>query len=252
MCFVAHSSYDKSQTLSKVQNCLNWPDWEKAIQTEIDQLHNLSTYTLQDLLPDCKAIGCQWIFVIKWDANEDITKYKACLVAQGFSQILGQDFSATYAPVIWLKSFQTLLALAAVLDLNIHQMDVIGAYLNSNLEKSIFIKQPPGFKDRTSHICHLHKAIYGLKQAGHTWNLKFNVIFINQLCYTRIHPDSCVYIKSFLNSTFCVIIIHVNNMAILALSTNLIDQVKGKIHSLLNTTDLGKIKTFVGLKITCD
>ena len=96
----------------------------------------------------------------------------------------GQDFLSTYAPIMRLESYRALLALAASQDWEIHQIDVVGACLNRELEETIFMKQPPGYEDGTSCTCRLHKALYGLKQAGRVWNIKFNDVFVNILGYT--------------------------------------------------------------------
>lgn len=175
------SSYDEPQTLQEVMSRNNWPEWKKAMETELAQHECLGTYKLTDLPPDRKPVGCRWVFLIKRDANRQIVKYKARLVAQGFSQIPGQDFFATYAPVMRLESFHVILALAAQLDMEIHQVDVVGAYLNSNLEESIYMKQPPGFSDDTTRVLLLLKAIYGLKQAGCAWNTRLNSILTEEL-----------------------------------------------------------------------
>ncbi|KAJ3473640.1 hypothetical protein NLI96_g12898 [Meripilus lineatus] len=252
LCFLAELGHDAPQTLAEAQARSDWPEWESAMKAEMSQLHQLHTYSLEDLPSDRKAVGCRWVFAVKRDADGKIIKYKARLVAQGFSQIPGQDFSATFAPVMRLESFRALLAIAAVLDWEIHQMDVVGAYLNSDLDESIFMKQPPGFSDGTSRVCHLFKAIYGLKQAGRAWNIKFNRIFVETLSYTRIHPDYCVYIKTFTDSDLVIVIIHVDDMALLGTTITIINRAKDEIRPHLNVTDLGEIQTFVGLKITRD
>ncbi|KAJ3479322.1 hypothetical protein NLI96_g9143 [Meripilus lineatus] len=253
LCFLAHShSDDEPISLADTKSRSDWQDWFKAMETEVDQLHQLKTYTIEDLPPGRKAVGCRWVFTLKRDANGNVIKHKARLVAQGFSQIPGQDFSATYAPVMRLESFRTLLALAAHLDLEVHQMDVVGAYLNSDLDEEIFMRQPPGFEDGFPRVCRLQKAIYGLKQAGRAWNLKFNHIFVDVLSYKRIHPDYCVYIKHFDGSNFIIVIIHVDDMALLGNSADTISRAKSEITPLLKISDLGEIKSFVGLKITRD
>jgi hypothetical protein len=62
-----------------------------------------------------------------------VIRYKARLVAQGFSQVEGVDYFDTYAPVAKLASIRTILALAARNDLELHQVDIKGAYLNGEL-----------------------------------------------------------------------------------------------------------------------
>jgi hypothetical protein len=75
-----------------------------------------------------------------------------------------------FAPVARLSSIRTVLAIAAARDLEIHQIDIKGAYLNGKLtnDETIHMRQPPGFVDPTHplRVCHLKKTLYGLKQSG--------------------------------------------------------------------------------------
>jgi len=80
------------------------------------------------------------------------------------------DFDETFLPVMRLKSFWILLAIAIQFDLEIHQMDVVSTYLNGDLIEEIYMKQIPGYEDGSGNVLQLKKTLYGLKQAGHIWN----------------------------------------------------------------------------------
>nr|GEV96083.1 zinc finger, CCHC-type [Tanacetum cinerariifolium] len=88
---------------------------------------------------------CKWILKRKMKVDGSIDKYKAGLVIQGFRQKEGIDFFDTYAPVCRISTIRLLLALAAIHDLVIHQIDVTTAFLNGDLDKKIYTKQPEGF-----------------------------------------------------------------------------------------------------------
>jgi len=96
--------------------------------------------------------------------------YKAHLVAQGFSQVPGVDYFDTFAPVAKLASIRAVLAIAAARNMEIHQIDIKGAFLNEKLtdNECIYMQQPPSFIDSTHplRVCHLKKTLYGLKQSG--------------------------------------------------------------------------------------
>ncbi|GJY63398.1 zinc finger, CCHC-type containing protein [Tanacetum coccineum] len=74
-----------------------------------------------------------------------IDKYKARLVIQGFRQKEGINFFDTYAHVARISTIRLLLALKAIHDLVIHQIDVKTAFLNGDLDEKIYMKQPEGF-----------------------------------------------------------------------------------------------------------
>ena len=72
-------------------------------------------------------------------------------------------------------------------------MDVVGAYLNGELNETIYMEQPPGYEDGTGRVCKLLRPLYGLKQSGAIWNKKLNSEFLN-LHFRRLLSDQCVYI----------------------------------------------------------
>jgi hypothetical protein len=87
-----------------------------------------------------------------------VTKNKARLVAQGYTQVEGLDFGETYAPVARLEAIQFLLAFAAHHDFKLYQMDVKSAFLNGALSEEVYVKQPPGFED-PKHPNHVTNSI---------------------------------------------------------------------------------------------
>ena len=80
---------------------------------------------------NCKPISCKWVFRVKYYQDESIKKYKARVVAQGFSQVYGIDFKETFAPTIKQELLKIFLAIATMLGMILLQIDVIGAYLES-------------------------------------------------------------------------------------------------------------------------
>jgi len=162
--------------------------WSDACQYEIDTLHKNDTWELTKLPPSRKTIKSKWVFKLKVDGC-----YRAHLVAKGFTQIPGIDYDETFSPVAHFESLRLLLALAALEDWEIQQMDVKSAFLNGVLDKEIYMEQPIGFiTPRTeTKVCHLKKAIYSLKQASHTWNLQFHG-FLTGISYMWMHTNASV------------------------------------------------------------
>ncbi|KAG8496840.1 hypothetical protein CXB51_008132 [Gossypium anomalum] len=103
------------------------------------------------LLPEgAKPIGCKWIFKTKRDANGNVERYKARRVAKGYTQKEGIDFTETFSPVSSKNSFRIIMALVAHFDLELHQMDVKTAFLNGDIEKTIYMVQPENFESKDS------------------------------------------------------------------------------------------------------
>lgn len=142
------------------QEVMNRPDstlWKKAMEDELSMLKSLQMWELVDPPSDVNIVGSKWVFKCKKDAAGNIVHYKAHLVAQGFSQVPGVNYFNTFAPVAQLSSVQAVLVIAAACNLEIHQIDIKGAYLNGKLNSNevIYMYQPLGFKDITysSYVC---------------------------------------------------------------------------------------------------
>ena len=97
-----------------------------------------------------------------------ILRYKARLVAQGFFQVFGVDYTDTYSPVAKFVSIRIFLAISVQLGLIIHTMDVDTAFLNADIDEDIWVEFPEGTKLATNNdgIYKLRKSLYGLKQAS--------------------------------------------------------------------------------------
>ena len=118
-----------------------------------------------DLPLGSKPLGYKWIFKKKMKADGSIDKYKARLVIKGYKQKEGLDYFDTYSPVTRISSIRMLIAITAIHNLEIHQMDVKTAFLNGDLNEEIYMEQPEGFlfPGQEKKVCRLVKSLYGLK-----------------------------------------------------------------------------------------
>lgn len=131
----------------------NAAQWKAATDEEMAQLHETGTWILTDLPVGQKAIGNRWVFTKKYNVSGTFERCKARLVTQGFLQVYRTDFTQTYAPTLRLDSQRTVLALAAIQDRVLRQLDIKGAYLNGDLKEKIYMRQPEGYNDRTGRVC---------------------------------------------------------------------------------------------------
>jgi hypothetical protein len=168
--FCEHYSFVSSLEPLKVEETLDDPDWVMAMQEELNNFTRNEVWSLVER-PKQNVIRTKWFFRNKQDEHGVVTRNKARLVAQGFTQIEGLDFGETYAPVARLESIRILLAFATYYDFKLYQMDVKSAFLNGPIFELVYVEQPPGFEDPKlpNHVYKLHKALYGLKQAPKAW-----------------------------------------------------------------------------------
>ena len=135
------------------------------MKEELDALSKNHTWDLVTLPPRKYVIGCKWIYKIKTRSDGSIERYKAHLVAKGFTQEYGIDYEEAFAPVAHISSVRALLAVAAASKWDLFQMDVKNAFLNGDLSEEVYMQPPPGFSIESNKVCHLRRALYGLKQA---------------------------------------------------------------------------------------
>jgi hypothetical protein len=189
-------------------------EWKKAIDEEM-QSHNYNgTWKLIERPKNATLIKTKWVFKRKRDVNGKLLRHKARLVAKGFTQIKGEDYDETFAPVVRPTSVRILLSIAAILDYGILQVDIKTAFLNGELNEDIYIEQPEGsiHEGNKNMVCKLNKALYGLKQASRCWNQTFHEFMImNDLRQNA--SDDCAYVNDN-NSKWCAILIYVDDIII--------------------------------------
>jgi len=151
-------------------SCLDAAKWDAVCKEEMNSFQHMGVYEVVPQPKGRKVIGSKWVFCIKHRPDGNVEKYKACVVAQGFTQVEGLNFNKTFTPVTKFSSFHTILALAAEHNLEFHQMDIKVAYLNGVLEEEIYMELPLGLKVPEGMVFHLIKAIYSTKQGGRVWS----------------------------------------------------------------------------------
>ncbi|GJQ99732.1 zinc finger, CCHC-type containing protein [Tanacetum coccineum] len=224
--------------------------WKEAIDDEIGSIMENNTWVLSDLPPGCKPLGCKWIFKRKMKVDGTIDKFKARLVIQGFRQKEGIDYFDTYAPVARITTIRLLLALAAIHNLVIHQMDVKTTFLNGDLEEEVYMKQPEGFvmPGNEHKVCKLVKSLYGLKQAPKQWHQKFDEVVLSS-GFLLNQYDKCVYHKFDSSGKGVIICLYIDDMLIFGTDQNQVDKTKKLLSSKFSMKDMGEADVILGIKI---
>ena len=132
-------SYTKAMSSPEVDK------WKVAIDKEMQSILDNNTFELTDLPQDRQVVGSKWVFDIKPAAHGRPERYKARLVAQGYSQVPGIDYQETFAPVASYDSVRVFLSIVAIEDLELVACDVDTAFLYGVLDEEIYMKQPQGY-----------------------------------------------------------------------------------------------------------
>lgn len=144
-------------------------EWKKTVVAELDKLKDMGVYEVAELPAGRKAIGCRWVFEFKLQEGKPPI-YKGRMVAQGFSQVAGVDFTDSFAPVTKDSSVRFVAAFAAEHDMELDTMDAVRAFLNGILAEELYSRIPQGFTGAPhGKVWRLLKSIYGLKQAAIVW-----------------------------------------------------------------------------------
>ena len=142
--FLTYLLENEPQSFNEAMSTPEEPMWKEAVNSKIESIMQNHTLELVDLPPGSKPLGCKLIFKRKMKIDGSIDKYKARLVAKGYKQKEGLDYCDTYFPVTRITSICMLIAIAALHNLEIHQMDVKTAFLNCDLNEEIYMDQPEG------------------------------------------------------------------------------------------------------------
>ena len=240
-------SDDECHSLNEAKHSPEWPEWEKAIHAELDQLKRMGTWNLVQKPHDVIPIANKFVFAKKRDKDGNLLKYKARLVAKGYAQRPGFDYVETHSPVVRLETIRAILAIAPTKKLYIQQLDIKGAYLNGKLRERVYMKQPEGYNDGTGRVCQLIKTLYGLKQAGREWNREFDSK-LQKKGYVRLRSDPCVYMWRE-DDDFVTITVWVDDMLLFATTIQLKNKAKADIESEWEVTDLGTPTKIVGIEL---
>jgi len=137
------------------------------------------------------------VFRNKLDEFGTITRNKARLVVQGYSQEEGIDYKETFAPIARIEAICILITFAAYMEFKLYQMDVKSEFLNGYLREEVYVMQPPGFESNEfpNHVFKLDKALYGLKQAPRAWYERLSN-FLLENNFRRGKVDNTLFLKS--------------------------------------------------------
>ncbi|PNF37230.1 Retrovirus-related Pol polyprotein from transposon TNT 1-94 [Cryptotermes secundus] len=223
-------------------------NWKRAMKEEYDALIQNNTWNLVELPKGKKAISCKWVYVVKKDLQSD-PKYKARLVARGFSQIDGIDYNETYSPVVGRSVIRFLLALTVELNLKMYSLDICTAFLNGELEEEIYMTQPEGFtvEGLENKVCLLNKALYGLKQASRTWNTTITKELVT-LGYEVSVNEPCMFYRK-MDDSFTVLALYVDDFLIVTNDISEKERLVKKLGSKFRLKDLGETKYLLGMRI---
>jgi len=242
-------------TIEEAMKRLDWPLFKIAMDTEMKVMKRTGTFRNGPIPrpPDKNIIGSKWTLRIKRKANGKIDKYKARLVARGFTQVQEVDYFKIFSPTTKLSSLRTILSIAIHLDWDIKVFDYSATFLNGEFspEEEIYMEQVPHYTNgNPKDVIQLRRTIYGLKQSSRKWYEKLTKE-LKKLGIYPLHSDHAVYclIK---DKDILLMTIHVDDSTITRSSPSLINDIQEEIGHIFKITLLGPINWLLGMEVTRD
>lgn len=227
------------------------PRWVKEMEEEIDSIMKNKTWRLVKRPLVVILIGLKWVFKIKIkrDASGAISKYKARLVAKGYLQQMGYDFDEVFAPEDRIETVRIMLALAASKGWEIHHLDVKSAFLHGELQEDVYVEQREGFVKAGCErmVYKLDKALYGLRQAPRTWNIKLDGI-LKSMKFKHCVQEQVVY-RYRIGNDLIVVGVYVDDLIVRGSSVDIIKRFKAVMSTKFKMSYLGILRYYLGIEV---
>lgn len=120
------------------------------MKDELTALASTNTWTIVGLPHGKSPICCKWVYKVKHHVDGSIDRYKAHLVAKGYTQLEGVDYFDTFSPIAKLTTVRTILAITAIKNWSLEQLDVNNAFLHGDLNEEVYITIPSGMHQLNS------------------------------------------------------------------------------------------------------
>ena len=220
---------------------------------EMKLFHDNHTWELVKKPVDAKLVSCKWVYKMKEGIpGVEHGKFKARLVARGFTQREGIDYNDVFSPIVKHRSIRILLAMVAKFDLKLEQMDVKTTFLYGELEEVIHVRQPEGYEanGKEDHVCKLNKSLYGLKQSPKQWNKIFDD-FMSRIKFNKSKYDNCVYFKFITPNTFVFLLLY-DDILLTSNDKSELTKVKVELKREFEMKDLGAASKILGIETKRD
>ncbi|CAI7829287.1 unnamed protein product, partial [Closterium sp. NIES-53] len=226
--------------------------WQAAMDAEMASWKSTGTYVDEVPPPGAKIVSGMWIFRVKRPLGSPPV-FKARYVARGFSQRQGVDYFQTFSPTPKMTTLRVLLHLAAQRDYELHSLDFSTAFLQGSLHEEIWLRRPPGFTGLfpPGTQWSLRRPVYGLRQAPREWHVTLRTT-LAALGFAPCTADPSLFLRIDTSLPPFYILVYVDDLAFATADTAGLAHVKSELQKRHTCTDLGELRSYLGLQITRD
>ncbi|CAI7917057.1 unnamed protein product [Closterium sp. NIES-54] len=226
--------------------------WQSAMDAEMASWMSKGTYVDEVPPPGANIVSGMWIFRVKRPPGSPPV-FKARYVARGFSQRQGVDYFQTFSPTPKMTTLRVLLHVAAQRDYELHSLDFSTAFLQGSLLEEIWLRRPPGFTGSfpPGTQWSLRRPVYGLRQAPREWHDTLRTT-LAALGFASSTADPSLFLRTDTSLPPFYILVYVDDLVFATADTAGLTHVKSELQKRHTCTDLGELRSYLGLQITRD
>ncbi|CAI7843280.1 unnamed protein product [Closterium sp. NIES-53] len=216
-----------------------------AMEEEIHSLVGLGTWELVERPRGVNIMKNRWVLTTKYRIDDTVERKKARLVVKGFTQVCAADYDETYSPVRSYFALRIFLSIVAVLDLNLMQLDMKNAFLQSKLDRVLYMYQPDYFDDGTGRVCKL------LKQSPLLWYRALDSVLLGA-GWKKSQVDEALYFKAGDIGVACSVLVYVDDLLAASRSPAMLKELKELLEAAFELREISPVVKYLGLKIVRD
>ncbi|CAI7788469.1 unnamed protein product [Closterium sp. NIES-54] len=226
--------------------------WQAAMDAEMASWKSTGTYVDEVPPPGVNIVDGMWIFRVKRPPGSP-PSFKARYVARGFSQRQGVDYFHTFSPTPKMTTLRVLLHVAAQRDYELYSLDFSTAFLQGSLHEEIWLRRPPGFTGSfpAGTQWSLRRPVYGLRQAPREWHDTLRTT-LAALGFVPSTADPSLFLRTDTSLPPFYVLVYVDDLVFAMADTEALTLVKSELQKRHTCTDLGELRSYLGLQITRD
>ncbi|CAI7871015.1 unnamed protein product, partial [Closterium sp. NIES-53] len=226
--------------------------WQAAIDAEMASWKSTGTYVDEVPPPGANIVDGMWIFRVKRPPGSP-PAFKARYIARGFSQRQGVDFFQTFSPTLKMTTLWVLMHIAAQRDYELHSLDFSTAFLEGILHEEIWLHRPPGLTELfpAGTQWSLWRPVYSLRQAPREWHDILRTT-LAALGFAPATADPSLFLRTDTSMPPFYILVYVDDLVFATADTEALAFVKSELQKRHTCTDLGELRSYLGLQITRD
>ncbi|CAI7912774.1 unnamed protein product [Closterium sp. NIES-54] len=226
--------------------------WQAAMDAEMASWKSTGTYVDEVPPPGANIVDVMWIFRVKRPPGSP-PAFKARYVARGFTQRQGVDYFQTLSPTPKMTTLRVLLHVVAQRDYELHSLDFSTTFLQGSLHEEIWLRCPPGFTESfpAGTQWSLRRPVYRLRQVPREWHDTLRTT-LAALGFAPATANPSLFLHTVTSLPPFYVLIYVDDLVFATSHTKALTLVKLELQKRQTCTDLGELRSSLGLQITRD